>query len=233
MAKKKSADAIIADIPVDFGGVSIGQNTARLSFKVSRASIPLSDADELFVERRLRGKIQLGGQSDGAGQGTLFECRESIDGTFDIHRFGVTSEAYTTGATLKMNEVDIAMLAKFSKGAGRIIVLESEDIPDEIPESKETGQMSLPGTLVNDGPWRQAPLSGLFTGSLLKSLTAAGLQTVGDLHDYQQPTKSGFEKRLSDIPGIGPSKVELIENKMIEFWRDNKHHEDDVLEGVS
>lgn len=233
MAKKKQQSTIIADVPVQFGGVSIGQHTAKLSFKITRESLTLESADELFCERRLTGKIQLGGQEDSPQQGKLFNCDVSIDGSFDIHRFGVTSDAYTTGATLKLKEIDIALLAKFSKGAGRIIVLEAQEIPEDAPAEKhEDGQMSLPGTYENAGPWRKASLASLFSGALLKSLTEAGLLTVGDLHDYQQPSSSGYEKRLTDIPGIGPSKVEIIENKMLEFWRDNPQHDQAELQAI-
>ena len=58
--------SIIADIPVTFGGVSIGKSTAKLSLKVNRDKISLELADELFCERRLTGKIQLGGHDDGS-----------------------------------------------------------------------------------------------------------------------------------------------------------------------
>ncbi len=227
--------SIIADIPVTFGGVSIGKSTAKLSLKVNRDKISLELADELFCERRLTGKIQLGGHDDGSGQLKFFDTDPRLDGSFDVHRFGVTLDAFATGTTFKLNEIDVTLLAKFAKGSGRLVVLEATEIPEDAEpdehEEDESGQQSIPGTYETNKPWREASLDGLFSGALLKTLKAEGICTVGDLHDYQQPTKSGFEKRLSDIKGIGPSKVQVIEDRMVEFWRDNPQAESQVLQG--
>ncbi len=114
-------------------------------------------------------------------------------------------------------------------------MFEAAPIPDEIePEDRddESGQQSIPGTYTQSAPWRQASLDGLFEGSILKALKGAGLATVGDLHDYTQPGANGFEKRLCDIKGIGQAKVQLIEDRMMEFWRDNKQAEEEVLAGA-
>lgn len=229
------AKTIVADIPVGFGGVSIGKSTAKLSLKINRERLSLEFADELFCERRLTGKIQLGGAEDGSGQLKFFDTDPQLNGSFDVHRFGVTAEAYATGATFKLKEIDVSLLAQFSKGAGRMVIYEAAPIPEDAEpdehDESENGQQSIPGTYETSKPWREASLDGLFSGALLKALKGAGLATVGDLYDYQQPTKTGFEKRLSDIKGIGPSKVQAIEDRMIEFWRDNPQHESQVLQG--
>ena len=78
------------DIPVQFGGVSIGESTARLSMKVPRDAIGINDADQAFCERRLTGRIVLGGGSDSPGQTKMFDTDIAVEATFDIHRFGVS-----------------------------------------------------------------------------------------------------------------------------------------------
>jgi len=45
MAKKGSG---VLDIPVQFGGVSIGDQTARLGVSIDRKSLNLNAADEAF-----------------------------------------------------------------------------------------------------------------------------------------------------------------------------------------
>lgn len=66
------------------------------------------------------------------------------------------------------------------------------------------------------GDWREQPLSDLFDGQILKSLTEGDLKTVGDLADY-----TGDDKRLTDLPNIGPGKAEKIEERMVQFWAEN------------
>lgn len=225
---------IIADIPVAFGGASIGESTTRLSLKIDRSKLDLIEAENLFCERRLTGKIQRGGADDGSGQLKFFDTDPRIDGSFDVHRFGVTSEAFTTGITFKTSEIDANIIAKFAKGTGRLVVLEAVEIPEDAEpdehDEDDNGQQSIPGTYETDKPWREASLDALFSGALLKALKAAGIGTVGDLYDYQQPDpKTGYEKRLGDIKGIGPSKVQVIEDRMVEFWRDNPQEEAKVL----
>lgn len=152
----------------------------------------------------------------------MFDTEIEVEGTFDVHRFGVGAEAYTTGATFKLNEIEIGELARFSKGAGRLVVMANAPIPqDEVEESDEDDTGSLPGTFASNQPWRKVSMDTLFSGSVLKALKGAGINTVGDMHDFQQPTKSGHINQLADIKGLGPAKVQQVEDRMMEFWRDN------------
>lgn len=211
------------DVPVQFGGVSIGESTARLSMKVPRNTLPLEEADSAFCERRLTGRIVLGKANDSPGQATMFETDVSVDATFDIHRFGVSAENYTTGATFKLKEIEVGELARFSKGSGRLIVDDIADIPADVVEDEEDDDTdsTIPGTFTTDEPWATVSLDTLFSGSVLKALKGAGLSTVGDLHDFQQPDKNGRVNQIADIKGLGPAKVQQVEDRMLEFWRDN------------
>lgn len=218
MAKRngRHADNVL-DLPVEFGGVSIGETTARLGMKIKKEVLNIIQAEEAFCGRRLSGVIKLGGADDSPGQTTMFETELVVDGTFDIHRFGVGPENYTTSATFKLNEIDIGELARFSKGAGRLVVANIAEIPtDEVLEDDEDTSGELPGTLKSEGPWREVSLDELFSGAVLKSLKKAGLQNVGDLADY-----TAGESRLTDIAGIGEGKAQQIEDRMLQFWRDN------------
>lgn len=223
MAKSKTP---VLEVPVSFGGVSIGEKTARVSMKIQRGDCGLDivAAEDLFCGRRLTGKIQLGGKADTPGQTKFIETDVVVDGTFDIHRFGVTPEAFTTGATFSLKEIEIGDLAQFSKGQGRMVVESNDEIPtDVVDEHVEKEGESLPGSFKQDGPWRKVSMDSLFTGGILKSLKGAGINTVGDLQSYQEPDKkTGFIKQLADIKGIGPTKVEQVEKRMEEFWRDNQ-----------
>lgn len=208
------------DLPVSFGGVSIGESTARLAMKIDRQHLRITRADKLLCGRRLTGKVELGGNEDSPSQTTMFEKEMSVDATFDIHRFGVTETHFTTGATFKLKEIAVGDLAKFSKGAGRLVVDEVIDIPADVVEEKAAAG-HLPGQYKAKGKWTKHSLDEMFVGNILKSMKAAGLETVGDLHEFQQPEKNGHIKQLTDIKGIGAAKVSTIEDTMLNFWKDN------------
>lgn len=227
MAKKKNgkqAEATaVLDIPVEFGGVGIGQKTARLGLKIDREVMAITKADEALCGRRCTGRVAMGGNNDSPGQGRFWDDLEDvIDATFDIHRFGVTPDNFTSGLTFNLGEIDIGMLAGFSKGKGRLQILGVADIPKDTVDEHEDdddSQRELPGTLKSEGPWRDVPLDTLFEGAILKSLKKGGLSTMGELADY-----SASETLLIDLPGVGEAKAQQIEDRMLQFWRDNPQY---------
>ncbi|WP_425618087.1 helix-hairpin-helix domain-containing protein [Anatilimnocola sp. NA78] len=217
----------VLDIPVKFGGVSIGEATARLGLSIDRSVCNINAADETFCGHRLSGRVIRGRSGDQAGQSTIVEDLDHyVDAVFDVKRIGVNSTNITTGLTFSLADVDIRELAKLSKGAGRLIIKEVAELPDDAVDDAPQLDDETPDTLKAEGPWRMVQLSTLFEGALLKSLKEAGLTTVGQLSDY-----TASEKRLTDIPGIGPGKAEKIENRMLEFWEQNPNA--DQAEGAA
>lgn len=205
----------VLDIPVEFGGVSIGEATARLGIRANRSVLNLAAADEVFCGHRLTGRVVLGGSDDQPGQGRIVDDLDhQVDGTFDCKRIGVTQEQISTGLTFSLADVDVRELAKFSKGTGRLIVEGVGELPEEADD--DAVQTDAPGTLKAEGPWRDVLLDTLFHGALLKSLNKAGLVTVGNLADF-----SASEQRLTDLEGIGPGKAAQIEDRMLQFWEQN------------
>ena len=205
---------------VQFGGVSIGDNTARLGMSVDRKLIALSRANDFFCDRRLIGRIVLGLHDEDSDQETL-EGMEDVDhevaGAFDVKGFRVSSGHITFGATFSLKEIDISELAKFSKGAGRLIVTSAGLIPEE-PKPEPPIKGSARPIARATGPWRKVRLDTLFPPekTICKALLNAGIETVGQMADY---TASG--KLLSDLDGLGPKKVEELEARMVEFWKAN------------
>lgn len=202
---------------VTFGGVSIGDNTARLGIAIDRGVINLNRADDLFCNRRLTGKVVLGMFDEGDGQGKLIDdVDHEVAGAFDVKGFRCSADVITIGATFSLKDIDIAELAKFSKGQGRLIVQDANDIP-EVPKEPPV-KPGVPGTLRADGPWANHSLDELFDPekTIRKALANADIDTVGQLADY-----SATGKRLTDIAGIGPGKAQEIEDVMLEFWKKN------------
>lgn len=100
------------------------------------------------------------------------------------------------------------------------------------------GPMSLPdgakpSSWFPDDLWKKFPIDRL-TGYGLTAADAekfkAGenkqgrenfpIHTMGDLTAYQSPTASGFERRLSDIKGIGAATADRLEKACNGFWKD-------------
>lgn len=215
MAKKQQS---VLDVPVEFGGVSIGESTARLGIRIDRSVCNINAADEIFCGHRLSGRIMLGRGGDQPGQTTLVEDLDHyIDAVFDVKRIGVNPTHIGTGLTFSLADINIQELAKLSKGSGRLIVNTVAELPVESKADDGDGLDDEPSeSLKADGPWKMVQLSTLFDGSILKSLKEAGLTTVGQLSDF-----TAADKRLTDLGGIGPGKAESIENRMLQFWADN------------
>lgn len=219
-AGRPAKPAAVIDVPVDFGGVSIGDRTARLGIKISRQSLSLEAADSAFCGHRLTGQVVLGRNGDSPGQGVLFDMETALHGTFDVKRLGCDADQISTGLTYSLADIDVAELAKFSKGVGRLVVNEIGELPEDEPGSddEDSGSRAAP-PVVSEGPWRDVELSTLFDGMILKSMKKAGITTVGSLSDY-----TAGDQRLTDLDGIGPGKAQQIEERMLKFWVDNPQY---------
>ena len=218
MAKKTTRT-----IPVEFGGVSLGQTTGRIGVHIDRGNVGLLDADELFSNHRLIGKVVLGEHGDDEDQALMFtDMSIEVAGAFDVKGFRVSADKLGLGLTYSLADVDVSDLAKFAKGSGRLVV----DEIAEIPKEDKTEPDHVPGSLAANGPWAAIPLSDLFDGAILKNLKAAKIETIGQLQDF---TAKDYQ-RLTDINGIGESAATKIENRMIQFWADNPQFGEDEAE---
>jgi hypothetical protein len=216
MAKTES----VLDLPVEFGGVSIGDSTARLGVRFDRTVLDLIKADEVFCGHRLTGSVILGGKDDQSGQTKFVEdLSHQVAGTFDVKRIGVNQTEIVTGLTFSLADLDVAELAKFSKGSGRLLVNEVGELPDDSGDDDSNEREDEPGSLATDQPWREVKIATLFKGqkSLIKNLQEAKIETVGALADFTSKEHS----RLTDIKGIGPGAAEKIEKRLEDFWADN------------
>ena len=137
-SKKKSPpdNASVLDVPVEFGGLSIGDVTARIGVRIDREHMNIVAADECFTGKRLSVVVTLG--SSEPDQKELFKGRQhEVTGSVDVKRLGVTSAQYSAGLTFNLESIDVATIAKFSKGKGRLKVFEVAALPDGHDEEKE------------------------------------------------------------------------------------------------
>jgi hypothetical protein len=130
--KKPKADAAQLELPVAYGNVSIGEETASITAFVDRKFLTLTQADRTLCGKRLAGKITAQPGNDNPEQPSLMEdAGDELASVFDTRSFRVTPKGISFGLSFKIESVDVTVLAHFAKRAGRLTVESVSDIPEE------------------------------------------------------------------------------------------------------
>jgi hypothetical protein len=101
------------DIPVEFSGVSIGKDTARLGIVVGRGDLNWSKVERFFCNSRLEASIVV-----------------------EVKGYHATSKAFGAGLTFALEEIDVGALAKFAKNHGRLKAVRVGDASDGEAEER-------------------------------------------------------------------------------------------------
>ena len=138
MMATKTSKKTRAKIAVKFGGVSIGEDTARLGIVIDRADMPdLLQAESILCGRRLTGDVRVARTNEDTkclpGMEDVAYC---VASTFDVKRIGVSPKHISAGLTFALSEIDVSDLAHFSKKSGwlnvqNVAVLEDEEENEE------------------------------------------------------------------------------------------------------
>lgn len=208
----------VLDVPVSFGSLSIGKATCRIAITIDRASLNVVAADEAFCGHRLNGKVVLGARRDSPGQEKMWDDTDfEVAGAFDVKRVSLSADSTSTGLTFSLADVNIADVAEFSKGVGRLVVYEIGAIPEDAPDEHDEDRQEK-SYAVDDTEWKRVPLAKIFhQKGLLKSLAEQQLTTVGELVAFT----SKRDNNLEGLPGFGPGRAELVANTMVSFWQSN------------
>lgn len=139
--KRTNKQAAQVNVAVGFGGVSFGDKTARLAVAIDREIFDIDHADDMFCDRRLTGVVVLGHAEDDPKQMLAFDDMEHVvRGVFDVKGFRVSAKAFALGLTFSLQEINRGELAGFAKSAGRLVITNTEDIPeDEKSKDSEAG----------------------------------------------------------------------------------------------
>jgi len=129
-----------AELECDFGGLSVGDSTARLGVKLTRTDISYDAADELLCGRRCAVTI-LNGLGNGEGQLPGMEKAEitEVQAIADIKGFTVNPKAFGFGLTFVLTGVNPSMLAKFPKRRGRLFIRHESDLDVETASDDSDG----------------------------------------------------------------------------------------------
>ena len=134
MATKKTD--VLLDVPVSFGKISIGANTASIPLKADRSAISVSKADKNLCGHRLTGKIVASdSQPDQGHFAGMDGATGELEATFDVKGFGVRPKHIGFSLSLSIKDIDMADLAHFANRQGRLIVEIVEALPEDDDDS--------------------------------------------------------------------------------------------------
>lgn len=126
------------NVPVSFGGVSIGDGTASIGVSISRDEFSLEDAETILCGHRLIGRLQAGGKGDAPNQRQMFDgARAELSASFDVKRFGCSRNDISARLAFNLSDDLVKVLGCFAKKEGRLIVAEVEDLADSADDSDE------------------------------------------------------------------------------------------------
>ena len=152
MAKKAKKVKYESRIPVEFGGVSLNKEKARIGFSVDRGdnSLDLEGADSWFAGAQLQVELEIdpkpGGDADGQqtmgdGFGPEADVHEgaTLSGVADVMRFSVAREKIGASLVFNINEVDVEALTRFRNSKGNLSVrrIGDADTKSESNEAQE------------------------------------------------------------------------------------------------
>lgn len=132
-------------IPVAFGGVSIGEETASLGCTVERNSLNLDEADEHFSGKQLDALIQVLAKDVDKDQQELPGMEPShplITCIAGVKRFGCNAKKLTFRLQFTLESIDVEELAHFAKRNGQlsckvIADLAAEPEDDDVADDEE------------------------------------------------------------------------------------------------
>lgn len=131
MSKAKDQETVI-EIPVTFGGLSVGDKMCRIGMSVSRASFTPAKADKHLIDKRLSVKLIAvpgGANGDQPSLPGLDNDRE-VAAVGDCKGYSATGMKLSFGLTFMLASVDVETLSHYPKRDGRLVVTGIEDIPE-------------------------------------------------------------------------------------------------------
>lgn len=120
--KPASADTEALDIPVQFGGVSLGDETANITLVIDRTKLNLKRAEHFFCGSRLEVTLAAdpNADKDSEDQNKFWDDVDTINAVVDSKSLRITPKRFGVGLTFQLTEIDVAEIAHLAKHVGRI-----------------------------------------------------------------------------------------------------------------
>lgn len=120
----------------NFGGVSIGDMTGRISLQILKDVINVTTAERLFCGRRVHCRLVARPADEDPDQTHLpgMDTKIALEAVVDVKRFASDPHKISIGVTCSLQEVDVTELSKFAKKSGQITVLDTQSLDELDPE---------------------------------------------------------------------------------------------------
>jgi len=105
---------------VDFGTVSVGDQTASLGMTFDKSKMGLEKADELLCGSRLAVKIIPGAKGTAPNQKQIPDAFDKIEAEIDCKHYGVKPDAITARFAFNRSAIDLAILTSLVKRSGKV-----------------------------------------------------------------------------------------------------------------
>ena len=122
----------LANLAVKFGKVSFGGEVASVGVSIARDVILPEAAIELFVARRLKGRIRATGNAD-PDQTSLpgmEDVKPDMTLLFECKGIGVKRKAYSVTLNVMAEDLDDGTFSHFANKTGTLVVTKIEELPE-------------------------------------------------------------------------------------------------------
>jgi hypothetical protein len=199
----------VINVIVKFGQASFGDHTASVGFKITRDRLEETKALEIFVNKRLTGRLIICKDGEDADQTNFLKPKYSVAGVFDVSRISVGSKDYSGRASFAIDDIDRDDFSHLANLEGRLIAELVQAIPDEEPET--------------DDPKQKRFIEGPILEQDLAVLEGVDMATLGRLKEHGIKT-IGQLKTIVDAGQLGAvmkTKAAMIENALFSLLEEN------------
>lgn len=143
----------LANLQVKFGKVSFGGEVASVGISIARDAIMPDAAIELFVARRLKGRIVATGGADANQQPLpgMDDVKPDMTLLFECKGLGVKRKTFSATLNVMAEDLDDGTFSHFANKQGKLIVTKIDELPEGKRGRKPKGEQDVDDDEGSDG----------------------------------------------------------------------------------
>ena len=204
----------ILEVNVQFGGISFGDQTARLGISFDRGDFKVCSAEKFMVGARLR-IVAIPGVRDATAfrQLELMDAGKRVQADVDCKQYTGGSHAFKSGLTFNVSSVDQTALLALRKKQGRISLERIGSCDDEDEDDDEMDPDEREFEAGKDRP-KGTPL--LFAAAAARRGRAGNEDDPAKNHSLETLSKKGLQKLAEKMDAADQYDGQGVTDKRIE-----------------